>query len=263
MPSLPNKSGSGMRLDGKLDPTLPIPLYHQAYTVMRNWITSGSAFASGDRFPSENELCDILGVSRITIKRALSDLAAEGLVSRHRGRGTVVEAPKSRSVIRADFGEMMKNLLDVAQTTQVELLGEKWITPPDNVLDDLDLESGIQALQILRRRLLDGAPYVYTVSFIPADIADRLPKKGAGQISMIQLLTEAGLPPLEAYQSMTATSANTEIAGHLELNVGDPVLMVVRLFKTAELRAVQHTTMYFRPDRYEYTLVLPASEALE
>ena len=172
MPSLPNKSGLALLLDGKLDPTLPVPLYHQAYTVMRNWITAGSTFTSGDKFPSESELCEMLGVSRITVKRALSDLAAEGLISRHRGRGTLVEAPKSRSVIRADFGEMMKNLLDIAQTTQVELLGEKQATPPDNVLSDLDLSSAAQALQILRRRLLDGAPYVYTCLLYTSDAAD-------------------------------------------------------------------------------------------
>lgn len=262
MPSSPSRNGKANHLDHKLDPDLPIPLYHQAYMVMRHWISAGS-FADGDQFPTEAALGDILGVSRITVKRALSELAAEDLITRHRGRGTVVKTPKSKGVMRADFGEMMKNLLDTVQTTDVELLLEAQIVPPPEVVDDLGLDAGVTAHQVLRRRLVEGEPYVYSVSYIPADVAAQFPENGARQTSMLQLLINAGHPPLEAYQRMTATSADDRVAATLGLEVGDPVLKAVRVFKTAELRPVQHTTMYFRPDRYEYTLVLPASEAID
>lgn len=262
MPSSSSRNDKTISLDQKLDPALPIPLYHQAYLVMRNWIAAGS-FAGGDQFPTEAALCDILSVSRITIKRALSELADEGLISRHRGRGTVVETHKSKGIMRADFGEMMKNLLDIVQTTDVELLREAQIVPPLDIADDLELDEGVAAHQILRRRLVEGEPYVYTVSYIPTDVAAGFPDNGANQMSMLQLLINAGHPPFEAYQRMTATSADDSVAISLGLEVGDPVLKAVRVFKTEEPRPVQHTTMYFRPDRYEYTLVLPASEALD
>ena len=242
-----------------LDPSLPIPLYHQAYLTMRGWI-AGERFASGAQFPTEASLCEQLGVSRITIKRALSELAAEGLVTRHRGRGTIVSAPKSRGVIRAGFDEMMRSMRDIVATTQVELIREALAAPPPDVADDLELAEGEAARLVLRRRLLDGAPYVYSASYVPADIAALFPADGTQQSSLLELLTTSGNAPLEAYQRMTATAADTAIAGQLGLPEGAPVLQVVRVFKTADQRPVQHTTMYFRPDRYEYTLVLPAAE---
>lgn len=245
-----------------LDPSLPVPLYHQAYVLMREWIVAGR-YPSGAQFPTEASLCEQLGVSRITIKRALSELAAEGLVTRHRGRGTLVSAPKSRGVIRAGFDEMMRSMRDIVETTDVELLREGQVIPPPEVADDLELDTRVPAHQILRRRLLEGEPYVYSVSYIPADVAAQFPENGAQQTSMLQLLINAGHPPLEAYQRMTATAADDNVAASLDLKVGAPVLRAVRVFKTAALRPVQHTTMYFRPDRYEYTLVLPAAEALD
>lgn len=257
----PESNGKTVRLDRKLDPTSPVPLYHQAYEVMRNWIAFGT-FSGGDIFPSETDLCGILGVSRITIKRALSEMAAEGLISRHRGRGTVVAATKSRGVMRANFGEMMRNLHDVVKTTQVELLSEQMAVPPTAVAHDLGLEAGVAAHQLLRRRLVEGKPYVYSVSFVPADVAAQFPERGSDQASLLQLLIQAKFPPLEAYQRMTAAAADEVTAAALDLKAGEPVLKVVRVFKTADFRPVQHTTMCFRPDRYEYTLVLPAEEAI-
>lgn len=242
-----------------LDPSLPIPLYHQAYMVMRGWIAE-DRFASGEQFPTEASLCEQLSVSRITVKRALSELAAEGFVTRHRGRGTIVSAPKSRGVIRAGFDEMMRSMRDIVETTQVELLHEAKSAVPPDVADDLELEPETTARLVLRRRLLDGAPYVYSASYIPADIAALFPADGTRQTSLLQLLIDVGHAPLEAYQRMTATAADAIIAKHLGLPKGAPVLQVVRVFKTADQRPVQHTTMYFRPDRYEYTLVLPAAE---
>ena len=71
-----------------LNPTSPTPLYHQLYTVLRERIVRGD-FAPSQTLPGEQELAKLFDVSRITVKRALNELAASGLVSRHRGRGTI------------------------------------------------------------------------------------------------------------------------------------------------------------------------------
>ncbi len=262
MPSSSSQRGKSIGVDQKLDPNLPIPLYHQAYTLLRHAISDGT-WASGDQLPSEAALCDTLGVSRITIKRALSELAVEGLISRHRGRGTVVNAHKSIGLVRADFGEMMKDLLDVVDQTKVDLLRAGKTMPSPQIADDLGLGDNEEAYEVFRRRLMDGEPYVYSISYIPSEVADKFPANGAEQTSLLQLLINVGHAPHEAFQRMTATSADKQIAANLDLNLGDPVLKVVRVFKTQSMQPVQHTTMYFRPDRYEYTLVLPASHAID
>jgi hypothetical protein len=96
---------------------------------------------------------------------------------------------------------MMKNLLDVAETAEAELLREGQAIAPPDVADELKLPAGAQHKR---------------------DI----------------------------------------IAAALDLEVGDPVLKVARVFRMAALRPVQHITMFLRPDRYEYTLILPAADAI-
>lgn len=67
------------------------PLYHQIFLILKHRILEGE-LAAGDGVPGEQELAQIHGVSRITAKRALDELAAAGLVVRERGRGTSVAA---------------------------------------------------------------------------------------------------------------------------------------------------------------------------
>src|SRR5260221_13750492 len=74
-----------------LDSSLPTPLYHQIYMILRSRIRAGS-FTPNALLPGEQEMALLFKVSRITVKRALNELAADGLISRHRGRGSIVTA---------------------------------------------------------------------------------------------------------------------------------------------------------------------------
>src|SRR5262245_35798965 len=95
--------GSGQATADQLNPmsvdtASPTPLYHQIYAQLRDAILSGG-FANQRFLPSEQEISHQLGVSRITAKRALDELAAAGLVIREQGRGTRVNATPGRTVI--------------------------------------------------------------------------------------------------------------------------------------------------------------------
>ena len=72
-----------------IDPTQPIPLYFQLKTVLLEEILQG-AYGRDGQLPTEHELCDLYGISRTPVSRALSELAEEGVILRHRRRGTFV-----------------------------------------------------------------------------------------------------------------------------------------------------------------------------
>lgn len=72
-----------------IDPTRPIPLFLQLKTLLLEELLGG-AYGAGDRLPTEHELCERYGISRTPVARALSELAEEGVVVRHRGRGSFV-----------------------------------------------------------------------------------------------------------------------------------------------------------------------------
>ena len=72
-----------------IDPTQPIPLYYQLKTLLLEEILSG-LYGSDNRLPTEHELCKQYAISRTPVTRALSELAEEGVILRHRRRGTFV-----------------------------------------------------------------------------------------------------------------------------------------------------------------------------
>ena len=84
--------------DRKVDPNDPLPRYYQIYTSLLERIQSGE-FTPGSAIPTERELGDEYGVSRITVIKALDMLERDGHIGRQQGRGTFVADPAVRAVI--------------------------------------------------------------------------------------------------------------------------------------------------------------------
>ena len=100
-----------------IDPAQPIPLYYQLKTLLLEEILSGR-YGSGERLPTEHELCKEYAISRTPVTRALSELAEEGVILRHRRRGTFVnphwlrrrpDQPEVRVVVSdGPWGELIR-----------------------------------------------------------------------------------------------------------------------------------------------------------
>jgi len=118
----------------------PVPLYHRLFVLMRERIVNGM-YRAGDVLPSEVELMQTFGVSRITVKRALNDLAAEGLVDRSRGRGTTVTHASAAllvgSPITASIDGLLANLSVIGQGTSVEVIAFEYIPASTQVAQQL------------------------------------------------------------------------------------------------------------------------------
>ena len=104
----------------RLDPSTGAPLYQQIFVILQNKIQSGE-LVPGDAVAGEQELCAEFGVSRITARRALNELAERGLVERQRGRGTRVLASPAQPV-RASIDGLLENVGHIGRTTTVQVL---------------------------------------------------------------------------------------------------------------------------------------------
>src|SRR5580658_6024146 len=109
--------------------SLPVPLYHQIYLLLRDEITSGQR-PYGTLVPTEQELSRIYGVSRITTRRALDELAQNLLVARKRRVGTRVIFKPPSPPIEASLEQSLESLLTFGRTTKAKLveLGEEEAT---------------------------------------------------------------------------------------------------------------------------------------
>nr|WP_083332488.1 GntR family transcriptional regulator [Hyphomonas sp. Mor2] len=246
-----------------IDEAANIPLYQQIYDLLRAKIMDGT-LALNDRLPAEQELTQALGVSRITVKRAMNELAVAGLVRRQRGIGTVVIYDVAAPTVKGSFETMIDGLTRMGVETEVQLLDCTVGTASPAIAESLELTNEVTSVQrIVRLRRLDGEPFSYLVTYIPYDVADGYDEAQLATESLIKLLEQAGHAPVEAEQTITATAAEPAVAANLGVAPGSPLLRIHRVMKDAKGRPVQDITAHYRADRFEYHMRLNRSNAAE
>lgn len=117
---MPDSSRNALRNDS-IDESSGTPLYQQIYDILRQKIISGDLPLNA-RLPAEQELTEMLGVSRITVKRALNELAVAGFVRRQRGIGTVVTYDAAAPTVKGSFENLIDGLKRMGIETEVQLL---------------------------------------------------------------------------------------------------------------------------------------------
>ena len=138
-----------------LDRNSPIPLYFQIAEHLKQAVEDG-ALKPGERLENELDLAERLGVSRPTVRQAVQRLVEQGLVTRRRGLGTVVVAPRIlRSVaLTSLYDDLLANHRHPATT----VLAAREIAADDEIASVLSLPAGAAVLRVERLRLADGTP---------------------------------------------------------------------------------------------------------
>jgi GntR family transcriptional regulator len=234
-----------------LDEQSDIPLYQQLYEIFRERILDGS-LRSNERLPAEQDLTQELGISRITVKRALNELAVAGLVRRQRGIGTVVTFNAKAPIIKGSFDNMIEGLTRIGLSTEVRLLDCSRTHPSPAVLSSLELEPQAEVQRVVRLRFLEGEPLSYLISHIPEAVADRYDESELATSSLIDLLERAGHSPVEAEQTITAVTAPSAVAANLLVATGSPLLQIHRIMRDRTGMPVQDIVAHYRPDRFQY-----------
>jgi GntR family transcriptional regulator len=234
-----------------------MPLYHQIFLRLKEEITSGER-AFGSRMPTEQELSSQFGVSRITARRALDDLAENHLVARKRRVGTTVVFKPPAKPIQGNIDQAVETLLNFGRATKVKLLEAERMAARPPIDEALALPAGSEVLRVVRVRWLDGQPLGHFISYIPADLAGRMTRSKLKTTPMLRLLHEAGVQIGAARQTISATLADANLASELQVEIGSPILRVSRTVLDVSGRPVQHILAQFRPDRYQIRLDLNA-----
>lgn len=231
------------------------PLYHRIYLVLRDGIVNG-AYPHGSILPSEQELTALYGVSRITTKRALNELAADGLVSRERGRGTRVTFDTAAHPVMASVDGLYRNLVIMGRETQVKLIAFDYVPASPDVARELGCDIGESVQKARRVRSVDGAPFSHLTTWVPEDIGRSYDEADLAAKPMLALLERCGIQISGAVQTLSACLVDGEIAGLLDVDVGGPLLQATRTVRDQNGRAVEHLVALYRPDRYQYHMDL-------
>ena len=235
---------------------LPLPKYHQIYLVLREQLHEGR-FAQG--LPGELALMRQFGVARVTVRRALQQLAGEGLISRERGRGTrpiaAAEPAEARQKTTRLTG-LLENIVSMTQNTTVRVLEVASVGASGEVAQALQLAPGADVQKAVRVCSTREGPLSFITTWVPGDLARSFGKRELAKKPILVLLEEAGVRVGGAHQTISARLADAQVATHLGVAVGSALLAVRRLVYDANERPVQWLHGLYRPDRYTYEMQL-------
>lgn len=236
-----------------LDASGRIPLYHQIFMILRNRIFGGM-LAPGDLVPSEQEVCSEFGVSRITAKRALNELAEAGLVVRERGRGTRVVLRPPVPAVSASIEGWLDNVSLMGMSTEARVLDFGYVAANEDIAQALELPSGSQVQRAERVRILKGEPMSFLVTYVPAEIGRQFDREDLNATPLLQLLERAGVQVASARQTISATLADEFVASVLNIQPGSPLIEVRRIVRNAASSPVEYIRVLYRPDLYHYEI---------
>lgn len=233
---------------------LPTPLYHQMFSLLRDRILSGE-IARGTRIPTEFDLAEGFGVSRITAKRALDELAAEGLVERRRGKGTHVIHRSRPKPMSSPLTGLMESLEVLAKHTVVKLLQFRRAIPPEPIRQLFDTPPDEALVQAIRLRLRGNMPFGYYISWTLTD-HEEFSEAGLSTNSRLKLFEAAGIQFKQVEQVLSAVNADAISAMHLDVEPGSALLSLERRSYDEEGQMVDLLNVQYRPDRFSYRMKL-------
>lgn len=234
----------------------------QVYMVLRDRILSG-AVGFGVKLPTENELADYHGVSRVTVRRALGELARERLIERRRSAGTRVIYRPSPAPMTADISGVLANLADMGRRTTVKLLAFDYVPAEGVVAQALGAVPHEMLQRSVRVRSVDGLPFSYLTTHVPESVSVTFSRQELSNRPLLELLERAGVKIDHARQRISAGLATSDVAEALGLHTGSPLIELVRVVYDEAGRGVEHLHALYRPDRYALEIDLVRSGAAD
>lgn len=246
-----------MGLAAVLDPAAvdresPLPLYHQLRQALLGTLEQGH-WQEGDPIPTEREICDTYGVSRITVRRAINDLVREGYLVSYQGKGTFVARPKIQRQL-SQLRSFSEELEALGLRAGSRLLSLRQEPAMGDVAAALGVTEGDWIWIVERLRLADDEPTIVSTSHLrlPAHVV-LTPAQLHGQASLWQVLRSQGVTFARSEATIQAVAGYARETQLLEVPPGSPLLLVESIIYSDDDMPVEYTRMVSRGDRYKYT----------
>lgn len=235
-----------------MNPDGSSPLYTQLARDLERDIRAGR-YGAGQALPSERVLAEALQVSRITARKAIGVLVEQGLVVQRQGSGSYVAPYLEQALVR--LCSFTEELARRGYQPSSEWLLRKVGPARLEERKDLGLPAGARVARLHRVRLADGVRMALEYSVLPATL---LPQPQMLDGSLYAYLGSQGCAPVRATQHVRALAATAEMAAHLQIPQGSPLLWASRTAKDASGRVVEVTQSYCRSDYYDFVAEMRA-----
>lgn len=232
-------------------------LYAQLATFFRQKIKSGQ-FKAGDQMVPENELCQILRISRTTVRLAMNELLEEGLIIRFRGKGSFVAEDKIRRKLDSMYN-FTDSMLEQRISPSSRVLSASIVSPDALTCEKLMLTHGQnKVFQLVRLRCGNGVPLLLEKTHIPVDLCAGIERTDFSNSSLYNVLkVRFGLDIYHAVETLEAIIISNDIASLLECEKKHmPGYKIERQSKLGSGRIFEYTTSVTRADRCSFRIDL-------
>jgi GntR family transcriptional regulator len=240
----------------QLDPNSPIPLYHQLKERIQAKIDNGD-YQPGQMIPTERELQETYGISRITVRNAIAELVAEERIIKKQGQGTLVAKPRI-----VDDSSRLRGFTEksMAQGAQIEDVGtrvlhvERLAAQP-RICAYLGLPFESPVLYVKRLRMLQEEPIAVFENYIRGDMGIEADEDFSH--SLYELYERGhGLSIAWAERCIEASAIESDRASLLGLREGEPVLIIKNTTFLSDGCPIEYAEGVYRADRYKYIVQL-------
>ncbi len=233
----------------------PVPLYLQMKNAIETEIREGK-YGPEERLPSERELCERFGVSRMTARQALKELERDGLVFSRVGKGTFVSEPK--------IDQQLRNLTGFSQEISTrgarpssKVLSAQIVPASANMAAILRVMQGAEVVELSRLRLSNELPLCIEIAHIPHYLCPNILKNDFSHESLYEVFQrDYGHHLVRAEQTMEASLANTRELELLQMVSPASVLRIERFTYTQQDLLLEYVTSAYRGDLYKFHLTL-------
>jgi GntR family transcriptional regulator len=229
------------------------PLYARLKRLVQEAVAAGS-LRPGDAIPAERDVAEMLAVSRVTVRKAFSELVAEGILVQRRGSGTYVGGPVRR--IEQPLSRLTSFTEDMqlrGLKTDAEWLDRSAGLPTPEEALKLSISPADRVSRFHRLRRANGMPMAIELAVVPQRF---LPEPERVTNSLYAALDARGVKPVRALQRLHATSLSQGDAALLQLPAGSPALFIERISYLADGRTVEYTRSHYRGDSYDFVAEL-------
>ncbi|MCP4752405.1 MAG: GntR family transcriptional regulator [Proteobacteria bacterium] len=229
-----------------------VPLYHQLERILRQQIYS-SKFESSQSFPTDYQICEEFGVSRITVRQALKILEDDGLIRREQGRGTFVISRRPKKFSWESYVSL-EEVFSFREEHKLELSSKEQTQANAWVAQDMLMEEGEDIFYFEGAQALfeDGKNYEFVQLYVPKDIGVEI-QLGEIQPLVFDTLEEIALETVtQCKQVISATVADERMAAVIKVDPGHPLLVGKHIFISKTNRVLGIVVRHTPGDMYEF-----------
>ena len=246
-----------MAADGKflIDKESPIPLYYQVKQFLVSKIKA-KEYSPGDAIPTESELCEMFGVSRPTVRQALSELVHDGHLVRMKGKGTFVAYPKIDARFFKNLQSFNKEMREKGMEPSTRVICIEMRTD-ETAAQILGLPAASPLIYLERLRYADDMPMVYLETYLPYERFSALYEVDFSVNSLYESLDRLyGLPIYKVRRNFEAVLPTTKEAGLLGIKKTQPICFVTTIATTDQNEDVEYSLARYRGDMNKFSIEL-------